>query len=61
MCIRDSSEGSPLTILLPKDKEEIENNCKELEYLDNPQNFWKDLDTKIRNMFIERYIGKNFK
>lgn len=55
--LRNSSDPNKLNTILPEEKEEIEDNCKELEYLDNPQNFWKDLDTKIRNMFIERYIG----
>ena len=55
--LRNSSDPNKLNTILPEEKEEIEDNCKELEYLDNPQNLWKDLDTKIRNMFIERYIG----
>jgi hypothetical protein len=37
--------------------EELQDNLKDLDYIDNPQNLWNDLDTKIRNMFIERYIG----
>jgi hypothetical protein len=39
--------------------EELENDLKELDYLDNPQNLWNDLDTRVKNMFVERYIGES--
>ena len=40
--------------------DELQSDLKDLEYIDNPQSLWNDLDTKIKNMFIERYIGGSF-
>ena len=37
---------------------ELENDRKDLDYIDNPRKLWKDLDTKIKNLFVERFIGK---
>lgn len=37
---------------------QIKNEKNDLDYIDNPFKFWKDLDTKVKNLFIERFIGK---
>lgn len=36
----------------------IKDDKNDLDYIDNPFKFWKDLDTRIKNLFIERFIGK---
>lgn len=37
--------------------EEVQEDAKDLDYLDQPKQLWNDLDTRVRNLFIERYIG----
>lgn len=43
----------------PEISQELRDELRDLEYIDNPQQLWNDLDTRIKNMFIERYIGKH--
>lgn len=41
----------------PQQADELLLHKKHLDYIDHPIKLWNDLDVKIKNYFVERYIG----
>ena len=56
--LRNTIDDEPSLMRNQELEDELQDNLKDLEYIDSPQNLWNDLDTRIKNMFVERYIGK---